>query len=75
MKFFEPEQLRVFEKLPEDQRNTRIQEEFVPVANPAIPKSKKSGSRCGSPWLAALIHQSFGNHPFEPWIELKETEL
>lgn len=32
-KYFEPEQLKVFETLPADQRNTRIQEEFIPIAS------------------------------------------
>lgn len=59
VKFFEPEQLRVFEKLPEDQRNTRIQEEFVPVANPAIPMSKEEWESLRKPWKLTLIRKSF----------------
>ena len=35
--FFPPEQLRVFDKLPEDQMNTRIDESFVPIAAPPGP--------------------------------------
>lgn len=31
-KFFEPEQLRVFSKLPEDERNTQIDQHFVTLA-------------------------------------------
>ena len=31
-KFFPPEQLRVFDRLPEDEINTKIQEQFVPEA-------------------------------------------
>lgn len=34
VKFFEPEQLRVFDELPEDEINTRIDELFVPTAPP-----------------------------------------
>jgi dienelactone hydrolase len=34
---FPPEQLRVFDKLPEDQVNTRIDESFVPKATPPGP--------------------------------------
>jgi len=34
---FPPEQLRVFDKLPEDQVNTRIDESFVPKATPLGP--------------------------------------
>lgn len=37
-KYFEPAQLRVFDKLPEDQINTTIQETFVAAAKePAVP--------------------------------------
>jgi hypothetical protein len=32
VKYFEPEQLRVFKELPKDERNTKIQESFVPQA-------------------------------------------
>lgn len=32
VKFFEPPQLRVFADLPQDERNTRIDEQFVPAA-------------------------------------------
>jgi dienelactone hydrolase len=35
--FFPPEQLRVFEKLPEDQVNTTIEQSFVPKAVPPSP--------------------------------------
>ena len=34
VKFFEPEQLKVFDQLPSDQRNTEIHESFVPAAPP-----------------------------------------
>lgn len=45
----------------------------MPVANPAVPKSKEEWETLHEPWLSALSHQSFGDHPPEPWIELKET--
>ena len=38
-RFFAPEQLRVFDKLPEDEVNTRIDESFVPQAAPPRPPS------------------------------------
>ena len=37
--FFPPEQLRVFEKLPEDQLNTTIEQSFVPKAVPPSPSA------------------------------------
>lgn len=72
-KFFEPEQLRVFEALPADQRNTRIQEEFVPAAPDAVPATKAEWESRRTPWLATLYQKSFGNRPVMPWIDLKET--
>lgn len=40
-KFFQPEQLKVFAKLPEDQKNTTIHETFVPEAKD-IPQPKNA---------------------------------
>jgi dienelactone hydrolase len=40
VKFFEPEQLRVFDKLPSDEKNTTIQDTFALKApKPKVPKS------------------------------------
>lgn len=62
VKFFEPEQLRVFEKLPEDQRNTRIQEEFVPVAINDIPQNEEEWLvQCNS-ILETLLTKHFVHH-------------
>jgi dienelactone hydrolase len=36
---FRPEELKVFSKIPEDQRNTTIQESFIPPAIIELPKS------------------------------------
>ncbi len=41
VKFFQPEQLKVFAELPTDQRNTTIQESFVAAApSPSLPDDK-----------------------------------
>lgn len=47
VKFFEPEQLRVFDELPEDEINTRIDEVFVPQAPPAVEVIEEIG------WVSA----------------------
>jgi len=65
-KLFEPEQLKVFKGLPADQRNTRIDEEFVPAAAPAMaPASREEWTRQRDSWLAQLREKSFGGWPAE----------
>jgi len=62
----QPEQLRVFSALPQDQRNTRIHESFVPRAEaPAPPASQAEWARQGAAWRAALRKESFGGWPEE----------
>jgi hypothetical protein len=56
VKLFPPEQLRVFTALPADQRNTRIQEEFVPPA-------KDDSTTSTSDLVAALRAKVFGGWP------------
>ncbi len=64
--FFAPEQLRVFDKLPEDQVNTKIEETFVPKAAPLAPpvsaaEAKQRQLEC----LAALRAKVFAGWPDE----------
>jgi len=55
VKFFQPEQLKVFDKLPADQINTKIQESFTPKA----PRPGKMGNK-----LPILLREkSFGGWP------------
>jgi dienelactone hydrolase len=52
---FQPQQLRVFEKLPADEINTKIQETFVPVARrPEVPKSPEDWAVMRKGWMKAL---------------------
>jgi dienelactone hydrolase len=44
-KFFTPDQLRVFEKLPPDELNTKIQDSFVPKAAPLRPPANGAEAR------------------------------
>ena len=74
-KHFEPEQLKVLSKVPEDQRNTSIQETFVPMAEPpAVSESIAEWTRQRNEWLAALKEKCFGGWPENPGpLELRQV--
>ncbi len=75
VKFFEPEQLRVFETPPADQRNTNIQEEFVPVAKYEVPTSSAAWSTMSNSWKEALFFRCFRAWPYTATnesVDLKE---
>jgi len=65
VKYFEPEQLRVFgDKLPDDEINTKIQESFLAAAPEApLPKDKADWSQLRDSWLAALKTKTFRSWP------------
>lgn len=65
VKFFEPEQLKVFEALPSDQRNTKIQEVFVPAAQITTPTSLAEWEAMKSIWMKQLMTLSFGTWPVQ----------
>jgi dienelactone hydrolase len=66
-RFFSPEQLRVFDQLPADEINTKIQESFVPQAVPPGPAAGAAECRrFDSEALAALRQKTFGGWPAEP---------
>jgi dienelactone hydrolase len=73
-KHFEPEQLKVFDKLPEDQKNKTIQETFVPMAKPAsVPVSTVEWTKQRDTWMATLKEKVFAGWPEEAApLELKE---
>ena len=59
-KFFAPEQLKVFGKLPDDQINTKIHETFVAKAPPPeVPADKAAWEKMREGWLKALEEKSF----------------
>lgn len=76
-KFFAPEQLRVFDKLPADEVNTQIQESFVPKAAPLqLSATAAEADRQRAEYLKALREKVFGGWPAEsgaPKVELKEA--
>ena len=63
VKFFEPEQLKVFATLPTDQRNTTIHEVFVPAAQITTPTSSAEWDAMKSNWLKQLMTLSFKAWP------------
>jgi len=58
-KLFEPEQLKVFEKLPADELNTKIQDHFIRVATGQGQLNSKKA-------LADLKRKTFGGWPAKP---------
>jgi dienelactone hydrolase len=64
--FFPADRLRVFDKLPEDQVNTRIDETFVPkAATPSPPGSPAEGRTRQAACLSALREKVFAGWPAE----------
>jgi len=62
--FFEPEQLKVFDKLPEDQVNTKIHHSFVPAAGPpAVPQSPAEWAKQCDCWITSLKQKVFRGWP------------
>ncbi|MCP4259260.1 MAG: prolyl oligopeptidase family serine peptidase [Planctomycetes bacterium] len=62
--FFKPEQLKVFDELPADQKNTNIQESFVHRApEPKVPKSNAEWTKQRKAWMRNLRTKSFRGWP------------
>lgn len=64
VKFFEPEDLKVFATLPEDEINTQIHETFVPAATePPVPADAQQWSAMRDQWQRALLDKAFNGWP------------
>ena len=62
--YFTPEQLRVFDKLPMDQRNTTVQEWFVPKAAPGSKvASTDEWNAQKAKWMTGMKEKVFRNWP------------
>jgi len=60
VKYFEPEELRVFDELPADERNTRIDEFFVPTAPPVAEVLAQEGwANAAESWREAIDRYAF----------------
>ena len=58
--------LKVFAELPKDQRNTRIDHEFVPLAKaPAVPASAAEWQPLRDGWMKALTEKCFASWPLD----------
>ncbi|MBC8349400.1 MAG: prolyl oligopeptidase family serine peptidase [Verrucomicrobia bacterium] len=67
VKYFEPEQLKVFEKLPADEITSKIHDTFVPqVAPPPVPKDKASWNAYRKATMARLKEHVFAGWPESP---------
>ncbi len=52
---FKPEQLRVFDEIPNDEINTRIDETFVPMfTTPPVPQTKEEWEKMRDGWMKVL---------------------
>jgi len=74
-KLFQPQDLKVFEKLPDDSLNAEIHETFVPVApSPPVPDSPDQWQKLRDGWRKALLEKSFAGWPdgAEP-LDVKEA--
>ncbi len=73
-KFFQPDQLKVFETLPADEQNTRIHDTFVARANVELPPDKSAWQQTRQQLLHELKDKTFRGWPSEaPPRELKEV--
>jgi dienelactone hydrolase len=72
--FFSADQLQVFDKLPEDEVNTKIDERFVPkAALPTPPTTPAEGKKLQADYLGALRAKVFAGWPAE--IEAVKPQL
>jgi len=62
-KLFQPEQLKVFQNLPDDERTTTIHDSFVPQATAVIPDSISQWEKQQSQYKAELMKQAFHRWP------------
>ena len=73
-KFFEPIDLKVFESLPANQKNTLIQEDFVAPAETKTPKSIQDWDTQHPLWKIQLEERVFSGWPEEDCeLNLRET--
>ena len=63
-KRLDPAQLRVFSKLPEDEKNTTIDSEFVPAApSPTAPATAAEWTKMRESWMESLRKKCFAGWP------------
>jgi dienelactone hydrolase len=65
-RFFSSEQLKVFDSLPADERTSRIDESFLPVSNPELPRNSADWQDQCRSWKAVLAEKVFRGWPDTP---------
>lgn len=64
--YFEPEELKVLAELPADERNTKLDESFVPVAGEiSVPQGKAAWEQERDRWRELLVTKAFAGWPSE----------
>ncbi len=67
IKYFEPEQLKVFESLPADEITSHIHDTFVPPAEPPkVPENQEEWLRMRDAWMKDLSEKCFAGWPVDP---------
>lgn len=67
VKYFEPEQLKVFESLPADELTSHIHDTFVPAAPPPkVPETRQEWLKTRDAWIKALAEKCFAGWPEAP---------
>lgn len=74
-KFHTPEELRVFEQLPTDQKNAKIQESFVATPSPQVPQDSAQWHQMTEKWKNLLLKKTFRAWPkkVEPYVKVRTT--
>lgn len=65
-KFFQPEQLKVFQRIPADQKNTTIQETFVAPGQVPVPPDLTTWKK-----MAKQLRESVRKKCFQGWPEIE----
>ncbi len=75
--FFQVEQLKVFDRLPADERVTTIHETFVPaVSRDALPQTRENFETARDEWMKGLNEKTFRSWPHGGGVdELAVTEV
>lgn len=77
-KVFTPQELKVLDKIPEDQLNTTIHERFVPAAPIVFPENTSQWKELKARWVSLLKEKCFRGWPTNlspaSWNNAKEAE-
>ncbi len=65
-KLFQPEQLRVFQQLPSDQINTRVDHLFIRRPQARLPKDQRDWEQMCKHWTTGLKSKTFRGWPRQP---------